>query len=105
MPVVQIAQEEMVLRHLAVGLPVLLLTSTWKTNPASLWWTIKLLLLAGAVDSPVEGLLIVAVCPLLIGGLLNEVAVVVSITEGAHSVGVGKGGEIGKRFTSCLIHS
>lgn len=104
MPAVQVAQEEMVLRHSAVGLPVLSLTSMWKTNPASLWWTIKLLLHAG-VGSPVEGLLAVAVCPLPIVGLLNEVAVVVSITEGAHSVGVGKDGEIGKRFTACPIYS
>jgi hypothetical protein len=105
MPAVQVAQEEMVPRHSAVGLLVLLLTSTWKTNLAFLWWIIKLLLHAGAVGSPVEGLLVVAVCPLLIGGLLNEVAVVVSITEEAHSVGVGKDGETGKRFTACPIHT
>jgi len=98
---VQVAQEEMALKHSAVGLPVLLLTSMWKTNLASLWWITKLLHHAGAVASAVEGPLDVVV--LVVGHLTPEVPsgvlVVDSPSGAAHNVEVGKDGEIGKRST------
>jgi hypothetical protein len=69
----------------------------WKMNLVSLWWTTKLLLLAGVADSLVDGLLDV-VCPLFPVVALG-VLVVVSMPGVVHNVGVGKDGEIGKRFT------
>jgi hypothetical protein len=100
MHAVQAAREEMVLRHSVVGLPAPLLTSTWKTNPASLWWITKLLLRAGAARSAVEGLLDVVVLEPLIPGVTPGVLLeVVSITGVVCNVALGEDGEIGKRFT------
>jgi len=93
----------MVLRHSAVGLQALLLTSMWKMNLVSLWWTTKLLLLAGVADSLVDGLLDVVVCPLF-PVVAPGVLVVVSMPGVVHNAGVGKDGEIGKRFTQRPIY-